>query len=147
MSHSLHILKSLVQDAVVARDIPPHITEVTSLCLETFSSSSWSVRNAGLQLLGGLTPRIVGQKKMKDDLEGYNNVNMAEILSRFPGLIPILMAKLTQARSSDKCLLDPCVVPILTVLARIETNIPSESSEMVLSGVLNFTDNPVLAVR
>ena len=147
VSHSLHILKSLVQDAVVARDIAPYITEITSLCLETFSSHSWSVRNAGLQLLGGLTPRIVGQKKMKDDLEGYNNVNMAEILSRFPGLVQILMAKLTQARGSECCLLDPCVVPILTVLARLETNIPTESSELVISGVLNFIDNSALAVR
>ena len=147
VSHSLHILKSLVQDAVIARDVTPYITEITSLCLETFSSHSWSVRNAGLQLLGGLTPRIVGQKKMKDDMEGYNNVNMAEIMSRFPGLIQILMAKLTQAHGSDHCLLDPCVVPILTVLARLETNTSSEFSELVLSGVLKYIDSPAHAVR
>ena len=147
VSHSLHILKSLVQDAAVARDITPYITEVAILCLETFSSRSWSVRNAGLQLLGSLTPRIVGQKKMKDDMEGYNNVNMLEIVSRFPGLINVLMTKLSHAWGSERCLLEPCVVPILSMLARFETSIPSETSELVLSGLTRYTDSPAQAVR
>ena len=148
VSHSIHILKCLVQDANIARDISPHITEIASVCLHTFSSNSWSVRNAGLQLFGGMAPRIVGQKKIKDDNEGYNNVNVMEIEARFPGLISLLVSKLNSSYSSETCLLEPSIVPILTLLARMESNsINCSITDSVTECVDNFTDNPVMVVR
>ena len=147
VSHSIHILKCLVQDANIARDISPHITEIASVCLDTFSSNSWSVRNAGLQLFGGMAPRIVGQKKIKDDNEGYNNVNVMEIEARFPGLISLLVSKLNSSYSSETCLLEPSIVPILTLLARMESNSINSITDLVTECVDNFTDNPVMVVR
>ena len=147
VSHSIHILKCLVQDANIARDISPHITEIAAVCLYTFSSNSWSVRNAGLQLFGGMSPRIVGQKKMKDDSEGYNNVNVMEIEARFPGLIGLLVSKLTSSFCSETCLLEPSIVPILTLLARMESNSVNDISGLVVQCVDNFTDSPFLVVR
>ena len=146
-SHCLHILKCLVQDASVARHIAPHITDITRACLATFASKSWSVRNAGLQLLGGLTPRIVGQKKMREDTGSYNNVAVLEVVSRFPGLVELLVAQLAASRGARGCLVAASVVPVLTVLARMESSGPDTVTEMVTNCVSNFVGSPVLTVR
>ena len=43
------------------------MNQIVGSCLLKFTSSSWSERNASLQLFGSLAPRIVGQKKVRDD--------------------------------------------------------------------------------
>ena len=147
-SHSLHILRALVQDAKIARELGPFVTQITASCLETFSSRSWSVRNAGLQLFGGLAPRIVGQKKMKEDSESYNTVSLMEIVSRFPGLVQLLLGKLSSSTSSDgACLVEPCVVPIMTLLARMESRQENDLADQVVTCVTRFRSSPVLTVR
>ena len=148
-SHSLHILRGVVQDARIARELGPFVTQITALCLETFSSGSWSVRNAGLQLFGALTPRIVGQKKMKEDTESYNIVSLTEIVARFPGLVQLLLQKLTGSCETDgACLVEPCVVPIMTLLARMESRSQeSDLADRVRSCVGKFKASPVLSVR
>ena len=126
----------------MSRDIGPYVTDIATVCLETFSSDSWSVRNAGLQLLGGLSPRIVGQMKMKDDSQGYNNVSVLEIEARFPGLIEILVNKLENNVEAKSCLIEPCVVPILTILSRMETNISNSLSELINKCIRRFSARP-----
>ena len=151
-SHSLHILRGLVQDAQVARELGPFITEITATCLSTFSSSSWSVRNAGLQLFGALAPRIVGQKKIKEDSESYNIVSLAEMVARFPGLVQLLLDKLNasscQTPGGPSCLLEPCVVPVMNLLARMESRQQeNELAGQVSDCVLKFRASPVVTVR
>merc|ERR1719167_1695176 len=65
--HALHILRGIVQDAAVSRHIGPYIQEIVQVCLYSFESVNWSERNAGLQLFGALTPRILGQKKLRNE--------------------------------------------------------------------------------
>jgi len=147
-SHSLHILRSIVQDTHVSREIGQYITRIAGVCLETFQSSSWSVRNAGLQLFGSLSPRIVGQKKVRDDAEGYNNVDVEEVDARFPGLVQLLVDKLLRSQSNDKCLLDSSIVPILTILARMESSMAQSTlSTQVTDSVERFSSCPVVQVR
>ena len=52
---------------------------LVACCLASFRSDTWSVRNAGLQLFGALAPRVLGQKKVRDDAGGYNQVNIIPI--------------------------------------------------------------------
>ena len=52
----------------------PHVKRLVACCLASFRSDTWSVRNAGLQLFGALAPRILGQKKVREDDVGYNQV-------------------------------------------------------------------------
>ena len=149
-SHALHILRGLVQDAQVARELGPFITEITATCLNTFSSPSWSVRNAGLQLFGALAPRIVGQKKMKEDSESYNLVSLTEVMARFPGLVQLLLDKLNTSspQTPGPGLLEPCVVPIMNLLARMESRQQENPlAEQVSDCVLKFRACPVVTVR
>jgi len=146
-SHSLHILRGIVQDANVSREIGQYITRIAGVCLQTFQSTSWSVRNAGLQLFGSLSPRIVGQKKVRDDAEGYNNVDVGEVNARFPGLIHLLLDKLNTSVENLKCLLDPSIVPILTILARMESCSQFPLSIQVTECVQKFSCCPVVQVR
>jgi hypothetical protein len=57
----------------------PYVRDLVACCLASFRSDTWSVRNAGLQLFGALAPRILGQKKVRDDAVGYNQVEELRI--------------------------------------------------------------------
>ena len=48
-----------------------------------FASPLWSVRNAALQLFGALVPRILGQKKVRDDDSAHNTITVAEFFTRY----------------------------------------------------------------
>ena len=99
-------------------------------------------------MFGGLAPRIVGQKKMKEDSESYNTVSLMEIVSRFPGLVELLLGKLSNSSSIDgACLVEPCVVPILTLLARMESRQENDLADQVVTCVARFRSSPVLTVR
>ena len=52
----------------------PFINQTVETCLQSFESTSWSERNAALQLFGALTPRILGQKKLRNESSGHNKV-------------------------------------------------------------------------
>jgi hypothetical protein len=52
----------------------PYMQRFVSCCLASFRSDTWSLRNAGLQLFGALALRILGQKKVREDSLGYNQV-------------------------------------------------------------------------
>ena len=82
-SHALHVLRSLVQDAVIAKDLDPQIAYIAKTCLSSFDSPSWAVRNAALQLFGALALRVVGQVKVRDE-EGqvFNRVELTQVEAR-----------------------------------------------------------------
>ena len=54
--HSLNILKALVVDARLAGSIRHHLSHITMLCIEGFTSPVWALRNASTQLFGWLRP-------------------------------------------------------------------------------------------
>ena len=59
---AMHILRALVQESSLAYDIVPHLSAMLKVCVDNFSSTSWAIRNAALQV----GPKI---KKAKDDNE------------------------------------------------------------------------------
>ena len=84
---------------------------------------------------------------MREDTGSYNNVAVLEVVSRFPGLVELLVAQLEASRVARGCLVAASVVPVLTVLARMESSGPDTVTEMVTNCVSNFAGSPVLTVR
>ncbi|XP_050733301.1 uncharacterized protein LOC127006950 isoform X2 [Eriocheir sinensis] len=83
---ALHILQSLALHSPLGPFLRPHLTPLTNCCLHAFSSPSWAIRNAALQLFGSLVSCLVGQKKVRDDASTLNSLTAPEFLSRHPSL-------------------------------------------------------------
>ena len=101
-SHALHVLRSLVQDAVIAKDLDPQLAYIAKVCLSSFDSPSWAVRNAALQLFGALALRVVGQVKVRDE-EGqvFNRVELTQVEARLPGLLQLLLDRVIKDKSDQ----------------------------------------------
>ena len=162
-SHALHVLRSLVQDAVIAKDLDPQISCIAKVCLSSFDSPSWAVRNAALQLFGALALRVVGQVKVRDE-EGqvFNRVELTQVEARLPGLLQLLLDRVdkgAQGRQEgnlkNECgkskikgqLVDPALLPILTILARIESRPSCKVAPALASAVSKHSDSPVARVN
>lgn len=50
--HSLNILRALVVDAKLAGSIRCYLARITILCVDSFTSPVWALRNAAMQLFG-----------------------------------------------------------------------------------------------
>lgn len=90
------------------------------MCVDNFTSKSWSVRNASLQLFGSVVPRMVGQKKVRDDDSVQNSLTVADFLARYRDIVPALLDKLAgpsvAAEKTFKA--NPQLVPLLEMMAR-----------------------------
>ena len=163
-SHALHVLRSLVQDAVIAKDLDPQIACIAKVCLSSFDSTSWAVRNAALQLFGALALRVVGQVKVRDE-EGqvFNRVELTQVEARLPGLLQLLLNRVVKdvcpKRKQDGLkngdsksnmqgrLVDPALLPILTILARIESRPSCKVAPAIASAVSKHSGSPVARVN
>jgi len=153
--HALHILRGVVQDTAVSRHIGPYIKDIVATCLNSFECESWVDRNAALQLFGALTPRILGQKKLRTDAS-YNKVNLEEVDTRFPGLLSLFVNQLNKPETIRSNIVSASVVPILTVLSRLERPAVGQSlqgqgvgqiSSRISDCMLPLLGSPVIQVR
>ena len=117
---SLHILQRLVHDSSLAHDIAQHLSPILRCTVSNFSSGHWAVRNAALQLFGAIVPRILGQKKVRTEGSLHNSLTLPEFLSRYSDLIPFLLEQLlNDSKESSSFLVNPALVPLLSLLSRI----------------------------
>ncbi|XP_063610801.1 uncharacterized protein LOC134784627 [Penaeus indicus] len=93
---ALHMLQSLVLHAPLAHHLLLHLPAITSTCLQAFTNHSWALRNAALQLYGAVVPRMVGQKKVRDDSSVLNSLTAPEFLARHPSLAQSLLKMLME---------------------------------------------------
>ncbi|KAK3863684.1 hypothetical protein Pcinc_030571 [Petrolisthes cinctipes] len=96
---SLHLLQSLVLHAPLAPHMAQYLPAITATCLSAFTSHSWALRNAALQLYGAVVPRMVGQKKVRDDSSTFNSLTAPEFIARHQDLSNFLLNML---ENSDK---------------------------------------------
>ncbi|KAK4313494.1 hypothetical protein Pmani_015156 [Petrolisthes manimaculis] len=96
---SLHLLQSLVLHAPLAPHMAQYLPAITATCLSAFTSHSWALRNAALQLYGAVVPRMVGQKKVRDDSSTFNSLTAPEFIARHQDLSNFLLDML---ENSDK---------------------------------------------
>nr|XP_045582396.1 thyroid adenoma-associated protein homolog [Procambarus clarkii] len=133
---ALHVLHSLVIHAPLAHHLLHHMPPITATCLQAFTHDSWALRNAALQLYGAVVPRMVGQKKVRDESSTLNSLTAPEFLFRHPNLAESLLQLLTSSckrLTCDKDIKEKIVhskerisikmssslVPVLSLLARL----------------------------
>ena len=120
---SMHILRSLVQDSALSHDIVPYLAGAFRVCVTNFSSTSWAIRNAALQLFGGLVPRMIGQKKVRDDTTLASTLmTVEEFFVRYADLKEFLLCQLTPAQENNETphlLVSPSTVPLLTMMSNL----------------------------
>ncbi|GAB6020629.1 hypothetical protein CHUAL_003302 [Chamberlinius hualienensis] len=115
-AHALHILKALVHDARSSSDIFYQLDNVFIVCLRCFSSPSWAIRNAAVQLYGTVAQRLLGQKQVSDDSSTYNYVSMEDFFMKWPTLEKFLLGQLENIDFKSP---SSIVFPILAVLGRL----------------------------
>ena len=132
--HAFNIIKSLVRDSRIASEMGPHMASVAKLCLGSFNSAHWNVRNASAMLLSSLISRIFGPKHINNISSHDHHVDLREIDVKFEGLIGVL-ATFLQIESAD---LEPRIAyPLLAVLERIRIP-PNERFEELRRVVISF---------
>ena len=86
----------------------------------------YNSRNASLQLFGGLVPRILGQKKIRNDDSLCNSMTVDEFFTRYPSLPKFLLSQLSQ---ESKGLVHPSLVPLLVLFSRMSLGVGKDSKE------------------
>ena len=81
-----------------------------------------------LQLFGGLVPRIIGQKKVRDDEAMKSLMTVNEFFARYPDLRDYLLAQLSTASDSHQ-LVNPSTVPLLTMMSQLTAAAASTSDD------------------
>ena len=84
-------------------------------------------RNAALQLFGGLVPRMLGQKKVRNEESVCNVMTINEFFARYPSLQNFLLCQISQHTNG---LVHPSLVPLLVLFSRISLGILKNSKEM-----------------
>ena len=90
---------------------------------------------AALQLFGALMPRILGQKKLREDHEEtdfgdslalHNSITAQELFTRHPNLGSYLLEKLEENLKNGE--LNPSLVPILSMLSRVSPGCQTQTN-------------------
>lgn len=132
--HAFNIIRSLVRDSRIASEMGPYMASVAKLCLCSFNSDNWNVRNASAMLFSSLISRIFGPKCVNDISNLDQHVDLREIDIKFEGLVGVLTSFL-QIESLD---LEPRIAyPLLAVFERIRIP-PNERFEELRTIVTSF---------
>ena len=83
-------------------------------------------RNAALQLFGGLVPRMLGQKKVRNEESVCNVMTINEFFARYPSLQNFLLCQMSQHTTG---LVHPSLVPLLVLFSRISLGVLKNSKE------------------
>lgn len=121
--HSFNITRSLVRDSRIAGQLSRHMGQVALMCLNTFNSPSWSVRNASSMLLSSLIARVFGSAHLNQHSAAADDqIDLRELEVKFHGLLEVLESFMrdSMARGAIEARL---AYPLLAVLERIK--IPS----------------------
>ena len=132
--HSFNIIRSLVRDSRISSEMGSHMAPIAELCLGSFNSAHWNVRNASAMLLSSLIARIFGPKHVNDLAAHDHHVDLREIEVKFEGLANVITSFLEIP--SDN--LEPRIAyPLLAVLERVRIP-PQERFDNFRSAVISF---------
>ncbi|KAH0554303.1 hypothetical protein KQX54_009350 [Cotesia glomerata] len=111
----LHFLRSIVVDKSLHVDLVPYIETISLICFQHLQSSEWAIRNASLQLLGAVIPRLVGQCS-DNELSFGTGYSVNHFVTHYPKLSEFV---LEQLKNNSTFNFDGTIVPILTLLSRM----------------------------
>lgn len=116
--HAFNITRSLVRDSKIAPELSRYLGLVAQMCLETFNSPNWSVRNASSMLLSSLIARVFGTTHLNDS--ACDQIDVRELEVKFDGLLGVLQEFMKESLT----MIDPIdarlAYPMLATLERIK---------------------------
>lgn len=112
--HAFNIIRSLVRDSRISNEMGSHMAPIAELCLKSFNSSDWNVRNASAMLLSSLISRIFGPKHVNNLANHDHQVDLREIEVKFDGLIGVMKSFLQIGITSTRI-----AYPLLAILERV----------------------------
>ena len=156
--HALNILRSILLDAPLARDVYPFVGVALVASVIGYMDSEWSVRNSSTMVFAAAMLRSIDSDKnaTNKDTTGRNPVTAYELFRSYPSLGPFLLALLkggVQGIFSDHQTLSlPPILPILLILSRLNPVSMSGRDSMIqaepfISPLLQLLSHKELIIR
>ena len=122
--HALNILRSILLDAPLAREVYPFVGIALIASVIGYTDTEWSVRNSSTMVFAAAMLRSVDSDKnaSNKDVTGRNPLTIYELFRSYPSLQPFLLALLkgsVQGLLTHHVLSLPPVLPILLLLSRL----------------------------
>uniref|UniRef100_A0A914XKL9 tRNA (32-2'-O)-methyltransferase regulator THADA n=1 Tax=Plectus sambesii TaxID=2011161 RepID=A0A914XKL9_9BILA len=135
--HAMNVLRVVFRDARMAEAAGAWAEPGLRTAIGAFAADSWSVRNAGSQLLTALLIRIFGVPQTNDkslptvSSARVNCLSAFEFFRRYPSMLEFLLSTLTtrEKQSSSGCLNDEfALFPAVIILARLYPSLEGPTS-------------------
>ncbi|KPI92567.1 Thyroid adenoma-associated protein-like [Papilio xuthus] len=113
----IHFLTRIVTDSSLITEVMYYSAELAELAFNNLTSPHWQIRNAALQLYGGLIPKLIGQKKPSgSEDEVTATVACDEFRTHFPNLWLFILEQLKLNNTEDILQSHSNLLPILNIL-------------------------------
>ncbi|CAN8031728.1 unnamed protein product [Ixodes persulcatus] len=89
-AEKLHLLCALAGSSPLGEAMRVHHNAAFEACLEGLDSSVWVVKNAAYQLYGTVAPRMLGQKRTREEFAGHDTLTPMKVLTQFPCVMAAL---------------------------------------------------------
>lgn len=135
---AIHVLKSLVQDALLNVDLQPGLMElIAKLSVNSFSHPLWFIRHAAVQLHGAVIASLVGS----------SSKTTANLFHKLPGLETFFLDKL--ARQTDgRHIFAGNLIPVLSILSRLSPDFRNEDRNSRFKfHLMTLLGHPAIHVR
>ncbi|XP_045536916.1 uncharacterized protein LOC106710678 [Papilio machaon] len=152
----IHFLTRIVTDSSLITEVMYYSAELAELAFNNLKSPHWQIRNAALQLYGGLIPKLIGQKKPSGS-EDEVTVTVAcdEFRTHFPNLWSFILEQLKLNNTKDILQSHSNLLPILNILGNIakrynfsnDLKSQMETDNILLNNLRLLLGSPIFAIR
>uniref|UniRef100_A0A0C9QBU6 THADA_3 protein n=1 Tax=Fopius arisanus TaxID=64838 RepID=A0A0C9QBU6_9HYME len=136
IARQLHFLKSAVRDKSLNQNFLEYLEEIFLICLMHLKSTEWTIRNASLQLLGAIIPRVVGQDESECSVEHFFTH-----YRRFAG------QTLQELRSRDCHVAVMAVLTLLSKMTVSNENLSEDFRRDIIRELRELFQDKVIGVR
>ncbi len=100
--HAMNVIKAVVHDSSVADEVPKYFADAFEICIESFSSPYFPIRNCSMMLFAALINKMFGAKKLSPDSISSAKVGGRAFFTKYPTLYNLSLTTMTAA--TDKLL-------------------------------------------
>ncbi|XP_057375048.1 uncharacterized protein LOC130696001 [Daphnia carinata] len=135
---AIHVLTSLVQDALLNVDLQPELMDLTTqLGVNLFNHPLWFIRHAAVQLHGAIVTSLVGS----------SSKTTAEFFHKLPGLETFFLGKLA-GQTDGQHIFAGDLIPVLSILSRLSPDYRNEDRNSRFKGrLVALLGHPAIQIR